>query len=203
MTRQKNIKLLALLPVIILSLCFIGGCKARYRYFSFKSQAEEALQKKNLKKSAELYSIIYQHENSEKTVDTERTTWAFYRLGVIAEVSGDIRMAKGYYWGDKIDEGFYQEHARVDWLAQAAWNHLDEGLAPRSLEEILALEARGPTSTAVVPDRKKREFTVPDAASGVRSYANDNNPKPVRSRTFLRTRTPPKPGTPEPFRVFY
>lgn len=191
------LRLMLLAGIFILGL--LPGCRTSYKYFTFKSQAEAALARGDLKKTRELYSVIYQQEGSAEKIDTERTTWAFYRLGVVAEVSGDIRMAKGYYWGDKIDEGFYQEHARVDWLAQSGWNHLDEGNAPRSLEEILALESSGPRKAAAMPERKKREVVVPK--SQVENAVRQ--PDFGYTRTFHRSLTPPRPNTPEPFRVFY
>ncbi|HPT46367.1 MAG TPA: hypothetical protein PLM07_10735, partial [Candidatus Rifleibacterium sp.] len=134
-------------------------------------------------------------------VDQKRTTWAFYRLGVLAEVAGDIRLAKGYYWGDRIDEGFYQVNPSVDRLVQIGWQHLDEGRPPRTLEEILALEKGSATKLLPTHERKKREVTVDTINRSVAPSAAgaDKN----HSRTFQRSLTPPPPGSPEPFRVFY
>lgn len=182
-----------------LALCLLPGCKASYQYFTFKSQAEVALAKNDLKKALELYSIIYQHETTAEKIDTERTTWAFYRLGVIAEVTGDVKMAKGYYWGDKIEEGFFQEQAIVGWLAQTGWNHLDEGNPPRTLKEILALESAGPKKAVIMPERKKREIVAPRDSGDTGSAKSEI----THTRTFQRSLTPPRPNTPEPFKVFY
>jgi hypothetical protein len=190
-----------LLPVFVVLLVFSTGCQGQYRYFSWRSKAEDALLKKKFKLARELYSTIYQQENKETGAETERTTWAFYRLGVIAEVMGDVQMAKGYYWGDKIDEGYYQEHPDTDWLAQAGWNWLDEGNAPRSIEEILDLEARGRPETGSHADRKKKELVIPETVTKPAKKEVPGESRP--QRTFNRSLTPTSPGSPQPFRVFY
>jgi len=165
--------------------------------------AEEALRKRNLKKARELYATIYRRENKpEGSADKSRTTWAFYRLGVIAEILGDLRMAKGYYWGDKIDEGFYEEFPDTDWLAQTGWNWLDEGNPPRTLDVILELEARGRPVEKAATERKKREIIVPEKTAERRPDAFDMiNSKPQRS--FNRSLTPPPANAPQPFRVYH
>jgi hypothetical protein len=193
---------LLILAVLLLSIT-TTGCRSSYNYASYRAKAEIALEKNNLKKARELYSVIYQQETTSEKLDITRTTWAFYRLGVIAEVSGDVRLAKGYYWGDRIDEGFYQPNPAVDRLAQAGWQTLDEGKPPRTLEEILALEKSGPVQVTNQPTRKKRQVIVPKDTP--RSFVPT---APVSSekgptKTFQRQLTPPRPGSPEPFRVFY
>ena len=193
--------LLARVACLGFAVLLLTGCGSSYDYTRYRAQAEAALENKKLKKAKELYSIIYQQETTSEKVDQKRTTWAFYRLGVLAEVAGDVRLAKGYYWGDRIDEGFYQVNPSVDRLAQIGWQHLDEGRPPRTLEEILALEKNSPAKPLSNHERKKREVIV------------DTNNRPVapstsgadknHSRTFQRSLTPPPPGSPEPFRVFY
>lgn len=199
---RKKITVWILILVAASSLPLLTGCSSRYSYSSYRSKAETALSKKKFKQARELYSVIYQQETAEGKDSADKAAWAFYRLGVIAEVTGDVRMAKGYYWGDKIDEGFYQAFPETDWFAQTGWNVLDQGNSPRSIESILEFEARGlPQASADnVPDRKKREIIVPKEikrqAAGTPSIS-----KP--QRTFNRSLTPPQPGVPGPFRVFY
>lgn len=189
------------LLVVALLLVGLTGCRSNYSYATFRAQAEAALSGNKIKKAKELYSVIYQQENKAETALPERTTWAFYRLGVIAEVMGEVQLAKGYYWGDKIDEGFYQVNPAVEWLAEAGWQHLDEGNPPRSLDEILALEKSGQKKTTQIAEKKKREVVIPaDRAMPVQAPVTGDKPY---SRTFQRSLTPPRPGAPEPFRVFY
>lgn len=199
---QKKIMIWLLIAVATISLPFSTGCSSRYSYSSYRSKAETALGKKKFKQARELYSVIYQQETAEGNNSADKAAWAFYRLGVIAEVTGDIRMAKGYYWGDKIDEGFYQPFPETDWFAQTGWNVLDQGNSPRSIESILAFEASGlpQASKASVPDRKKREIIVPGEIKRQPVSTPDKN-KP--QRTFYRSLTPPQPGVPGPFKVFY
>jgi len=191
---------LGLLAVALL-FTVLTGCRSSYNYATFRAQAEAALSGNKVKKAKELYSVIYQHENKAETPLPERTTWAFYRLGVIAEVMGDVQLAKGYYWGDKIDEGFYQVNPAVEWLAEAGWQNLDEGNPPRTLDEILELEKSGQKKTVQTVEKKKREVVIPaDRAMPVQAPVAGDKPY---SRTFQRSLTPPRPGAPEPFRVFY
>jgi len=191
---------LGLLAVALL-FTVLTGCRSSYNYATFRAQAEAALSGNKVKKAKELYSVIYQHENKAETPLPERTTWAFYRLGVIAEVMGDVQLAKGYYWGDKIDEGFYQVNPAVEWLAEAGWQNLDEGNPPRTLDEILELEKSGQKKTVQTVEKKKREIVIPaDRAMPVQAPVAGDKPY---SRTFQRSLTPPRPGAPEPFRVFY
>lgn len=188
--------------LLVIALFAVTGCCRSYSYNKYKSMAEEALRKRNFKKARELYSTIYRRENKPDGADKSRTTWAFYRLGVIAEILGDLRMAKGYYWGDKIDEGFYEEFPDTDWLAQAGWNWLDEGNQPRTLDVIFELEARGRPVEKTVTERKKREIVVPEKAETRRPDTFDIiNSKPQRS--FNRSLTPPPANAPQPFRVYH
>lgn len=186
------------LGLLILSLT---GCCGGYDYSTYRSQAEYALAKQNFKKAKELYSMIFNQESKLDPVDLEKITWAFYRLGVIAEVTGDVRMALGYYWGDKIDEGYYQKYARLDWLAQQGWNWLDAGNAPRSIETILNLEENGRQPQEAISDRKKKEIVVnrERERNDRPNVSKDNRPR----ATFNRSLTPPPPNAPGPFRVFH
>ncbi len=183
-------------------LSMLTGCGSGYNYSRCRVQAEAALEAGKLKKAKELYAVIYQQETTAEKVDVSRTTWAFYRLGVISEVTGDIKLAKGYYWGDRIDEGFYQVNPSVDRLVQVGWQHLDDGKPPRSLEEILALEKGSAQKLPQTHERKKREVFIDDLRRPAEQAPTASSDK-THSRTFQRSLTPPPPGSPEPFRVFY
>lgn len=194
---------LRLLIVLLLALATgISGCCNSYSYFKFRARAEDSLRKRRFKQAKELYSTIYSRENKAKSIDQNRTRWAFYRLGVISEVLGDLRMAKGYYWGDKIDEGFFEGFPEVDWLAQAGWDWLDEGNAPRTLDDILALEARGRPVDKASVERKKREIILPENTAERRPDTFDMI-KSAPQRTFNRSLTPPPANAAQPFRVFH
>jgi len=200
MIRIARIRLI--MVMLIAATVGISGCCSSYSYFRYRSRAEDSLRKRRFKQAKELYSTIYSRENKAKNIDLNRTSWAFYRLGVIAEILGDLRMAKGYYWGDKIDEGFYEGLPEVDWLAQAGWDWLDEGNPPRSLEEILELEARGRPIDKVAAERKKREIILPEKAAGRRPDTFDMI-KTTPQRTFNRSLTPPPANAAQPFRVYH
>lgn len=200
--KQSNLGRMLLVVMLACFLAALTGCGSGYNYSRYRAQAESALESGKLKKAKELYAVIYQQETTSEKVDTGRTTWAFYRLGVIAEVTGDIRLAKGYYWGDRIDEGFYQVNPAVDRLVQIGWQHLDDGKPPRTLEEILALEKGGAQKLPQTHDRKKREVVIDDLRRPVSPLPTSSSDK-THSRTFQRSLTPPPPGSPEPFRVFY
>ncbi len=201
--RRFNGWQLMLMLACLMVVLPLTGCRSSYSYATYRAQAEAALEKNKLKKARELYSVIYQQETTAEKVDVNRTTWAFYRLGVIAEVFGDVKLAKGYYWGDRIDEGFYQANPEVDWLAQAGWQNLDEGKTTRTLDEILAFEKAGQGKAAPKQDRKKREVVVPrESARPVKQIQPAFSEK-GHTKTFQRHLTPPRPGSPEPFRVFY
>lgn len=191
------------IPILlcVVSLFAFSGCRSTYSYATYRARAENALTGNKLKQARELYSVIYQKETAADKVNVDRTTWAFYRLGVIAEVLGEIRMAKGYYWGDKIDEGYYQINPGVEWLAEAGWQHLDTGNPPRTLDEILALEKAGPRKTSIVQEKRKREIVLPEQRPA--DAQQPAGKEKTHTRTFQRHMTPPRPGTPEPFRVFY
>lgn len=145
--------------------------------------------------------MIFNQESKLTEVDMERVTWAFYRLGVIAEVTGDVRMALGYYWGDKIDEDYYQDYARLAWLAQQGWDWLDAGNPPRSIETILDLEENGKIPEIVSVERKKKEVVV---TRGPERYNRPVKRKDNRPRaTFNRSLTPPPSNARGPFKVFH
>ncbi len=183
-------------------LLTLSGCRSNYRYATYRARAEKALVDNKLNQARDLYSIIYQRETTADSVNTDRTTWAFYRLGVIAEVLGEIKLAKGYYWGDKIDEGYYQVNGAVEWLAEAGWQHLDAENPPRTLDEILAFEKAGPKKSLPAQEKRKREISLPVSAPIATPLPVGAKEK-THTRTFQRHMTPPRPGTPEPFRVFY
>jgi hypothetical protein len=109
-------------------------------------------------------------------------------------------LAKGYYWGDQVEEGFYQKDPRIEWLAATGWQWLDQNKPPRSLKDILELELR-----LKPPEKKKitakKEIRIKKKAEPDFKPVSfpDNQP----TRVFNRSLTPPPPGTPEPFKVFY
>lgn len=190
---------LLIISAALLFPCLIG-CLSSYSFASYKSKAEDALRKKKFSKARGLYAVIYKEEKPQQGESSDNSAWAFYRLGVIAEVFGDLRLATGYYWGDRIDEGFYQPYPQIDCYAQAGWRVLDEGLPPRTIDEILAFEAKGMPVTAAPTDRKKREIVVPSEAQ----RENISIPGAIRPRrTFNRSLTPPPPHAHGPFKVIY
>ena len=181
-----------------------GCCSGRYSYYIYKKKGEEALLAKKYKKAQSYYSIIYKNESSMEKIDKEKTTWAFYRLGVIAEVSGDIKMAKGYYWGDAIDDGFYEDQPLTNWFAQAGWTQLDEYDSPRTLEEILEFEKTTPPENEEVSntDRKKEIiFSKKDNKPSTNIANNESSGKIIK--TFSRSESLPPRGTPKPLKVYY
>ena len=110
-------------------------------------------------------------------------------------------MAKGYYWGDAIDEGFYDENKLTSWLAQAGWDQLDEGNTPRTLEEILELEASEPPEEEVSSERKK-DIIIPQKNKEV-SRLNNSGKKGIITRTANKSRIRPRRNAPEPLKVLY
>ena len=200
--------------VFSFSVFVLGCCESKYNYYTCRKKGEEALLAKKYKKAQNYYSIIYTNETKNETLDTERTNWAFYRLGVIAELSGDLKMAKGYYWGDAIDDGFYEEQPLISWFAQAGWNQLDENNIPRTLEEILEFEKTTPPtyeeggedeSTTTTADRKK-QIILPKKYSSSENIngSNENGEnKGVIRKTYKRSKHMPPYGTKPPFKVYY
>lgn len=183
---------------IILQLGTLGCC-SNYRYLRVKNKAENALEKKDFEKAKDLYSLIYQKESEADPPKVEKLTWAFYRLGVINELMNETNLAKGYYWGDRIDEGFYASEPRIEWYAEAGWQWLDQNNPPRALKEILELEKKGrPAGKRVV--RRKKEVKV---RKRLPKNSPSNLPGNSPTRVFNRSLTPPSPSTPEPFRVYY
>ncbi len=204
MKYKNKYKTLLFILVTFLLLLNLGCCNTKYNYYIYKKKGEEALRAKNYKKAQSYFSLIYTNETSNEKVDTDKTTWAFYRLGVIAEVSGDLKMAKGYYWGDAIDEGFYSVNSQVNWLAQAGWNQLDGKNIPRTLEEILELEKSSPPAEDEhQATERKKEIIIQKKNSGNIKYKNnDGNSEGVKKVVNDSKKLPPK-SFPEPFRVFY
>lgn len=193
-----------ILLIIVFSFIFLltGCCGTKYNYYIYRKKGEEALIAKNYKKAQNYYSIIYTNESKKSKVDIEKTTWAFYRLGVIAEVTGNLKMAKGYYWGDAIDEGFYDESKNTSWLAQAGWDQLEEYNTPRTLEEILELESAEPPEEGDFSDRKK-DIIIPQKNRDVSHLNNHSNKKGIITRTANKSRIRPRRNAPEPLKVLY
>lgn len=196
---MKTIKYIAAFVAIILLIGLTGCCEAKYNYYSYKKKAEEALLAKDFKKAKKLFSVIYTNETKRKTVNAEHTTWAFYRLGVVAELTGDIDMARGYYWGDRMDEGFYEEFPQTNWFAQGGWKQMDEIGTSRTLEEILAFEKTSPSKEEPVVERKKEEI-VPKKYSAPKLRPDTTG---IITKTYNRSRTRPDNDTPQPMMVYY
>ena len=195
-------KIISLLLVFAFVVFLDGCCGSRYNYYQYRKKGEEALIAKNYKKAQSYYSSIYTNESKKAKVDMERTTWAFYRLGVIAEVTGNIKMAKGYYWGDAIDEGFYDEQRLTCWFAQAGWQQLDEYDSPRTLEEILEFEKTEPPEEEEFTERKK-DIVIPQKNKEVSHINRDSNKSGILIRSFNKSRIRPRRNAPEPLKVVY
>ena len=199
----KLYRLGALLAAACIIVIFMTGCRDDYRYSRYRTRAENALHEGDYSEVARYYSIIYDRESGSSS-DPERYLWAYYRLGVVAELTGDVRMAMGYYWGDQIDEGFYSPDKKIDWLSESGWKHLDEGNPPRTLEQILQLELQSPPVAvereSVTATRERRTISIPeDRAVRQRFDRREIDGALIHNRSL----TPPPPGTKEPFRVFY
>lgn len=203
---QNNNRFILLLTFISLSIMILGCCDSKYSYYICRQKGEEALLAKKYKKAQNYYSIIYTNESKNEVVDKERTTWAFYRLGVIAEVTGDLKMAKGYYWGDDIDDGFYAEQPLVNWFAQAGWNQLDEKNCPRTLEEILEFEKTTPPENddENITERKK-EVIIPKQKleNQYKNNSGKENTNGVITKTYNKSKNLPPNRTPLPMKVYY
>ena len=202
---MKYRKYVYIFIVLALSVLFFetGCCSTKYNYYIYRKKGEEALLAKKYKKAQNYYSIIYTNESNNEKIDKEKTTWAFYRLGVIAEVSGDIKMAKGYYWGDAIDDGFYEDQPLTNWFAQAGWTQLDKYDSPRTLEEILEFEKTTPPEDEETPttDRKK-EIILPKKSDRPSVSINADGSNKI-IKTFTRSESLPPRGTPKPLKVYY
>ncbi len=189
----------------LLVLSLLSGCcssSPKYNYYLFSKKGEDALLAKKYNKAKNYYSTIYSNEKKNKIINTERTTWAFYRLGVIAELSGNLKMAKGYYWGDKIEDGFYNDQKFTKWFAQVGWKHIDEKNTSRSLEEILELEASDPPEKEEVKERKKEIIVSKNKERKINRDSNINK-NGIITKTFNRSRTPAPYDSPEPMRILY
>ena len=196
----KKYRLYCLCALFSTLVLLSGCCSAKYSYYTVRKKAEQALLAKDYKKAKNLYSLIYTNETKAKKVDTERTTWAFYRLGVISELTGDIKMARGYYWGDAMDDGFYEGHRLTAWFAQAGWKQMDELETSRTLDEILEFEKTEPEEEPAPVERKK-EIIVPKKVTVNQVHSVDTTG--VITATYNRSKTPPKKSTPAPFKVYY
>ncbi len=154
---KKKHNLIKLLFVIfqIIILFGITGCCSKYNYYMYMDNVEKALKNKNYKKAKNLTSYAYKQENLNQSNDNfDKKAWIFYRLGVIAELQGDLLSAKGYYWGDSFDEGYYSKEPKIAWLARTGWLNIDNGKKARSLEEILELETKDPPKKAPPKEKK-------------------------------------------------
>ena len=197
----RGIKLYSLILAVIMLVSLTGCCSSKYSYFVYKKKGESALMAKDYKKAQNYYSVIYKNESKSDNPNTERTNWAFYRLGVIAELMGDVNRARGYYWGDSIDEGFYANERLIGWYAQAGWTRMDETDTPRTLDEILAVEAtEPPEATEEAPVERKKEIIVQKKKHVVNNRPSTTD---VITKTYNRSVTQPAPGTPGPFKVSY
>ena len=200
-------KITTIYSVLIISLCLFltGCCSPKYNYYNCRKRGEESLRAKKFIKARNYYSLIYKNENKEKFVNEDRTTWAYYRLGVIAEVSGDLKLAKGYYWGDALKEGFYDQFPKTEKLAKIGWKHIDEKKSARTLESILELEKNSideePKKEDVYIERKKEEI-VPKKNTFRKSNVQ-NISEDVIIKTYSDSRTPPPRRDPEPYQVYY
>ena len=189
--------LICLVPIVL-----TVGCGRSYSYYSFKARGEEALKAKEYERAKDIYAAIYQYEKLARKQEFEHVAWAFYRLGVINELLGEIRFAKGYYWGDSIDEGFYAPESRIEWFAENGWEWLDQDKAPRSLERILELEkTRRPSKSKKAFGQKR---IIKSAPVEIKKRI-DTEPAPAHqpTRIFNRSRTPPPSYLPEPFKVYF
>lgn len=203
MRMEKLFKLKFELLAFLLLLLMLTGCGGTYRYYSFKSRAEEAMRKKDFETAKDLYAAIYQHEKAAQKPDQEKICWAFYRLGVINELLGEKVLAKGYYWGDSMEEGFYAGQNQIEWFAETGWSWLDQGNPSRSLTQILELEKklRPARRKKILKKKKIKTVTMPALSNSGQVQNPLPSDKPVR--VFNRSLTPPPPSFPEPFRVFY
>ncbi len=209
MTTKLHKQITIKYSVFVISLCFLfitGCCSPKYSYYNCRKRGEEALIAKKYIKARNYYSLIYKNENKAKNVNEERTTWAYYRLGVISEVSGDLKLAKGYYWGDALREGFYDDYPQTGRLAKIGWKHIDENESARTLESILELENQSLDENEIPEEEvieRKKEVLVPKKNSFISSKDNIKNTDEVIIKTYSDSRTPPPRNDPEPYQVYY
>lgn len=182
-----------------------GCCKSKYSFYLYHKKGEEALLSKNYKKAKNYYSIIYEKETKMKKIDKYKTNWAFYRLGVISELTGDLKRAKGYYWGDSIKDGFYSEQKLISWFAQAGWKQIDEKNKARTLDEILALEKTKPIEVSedeIVENDIEKEVIVQKKSYSPSPRRNINSSTGV-IKSYSDSRILPPDDAPEPFKFYY
>lgn len=163
--------------IILAFTLTLNGCGSKYSYYLYTKNAEDALKAGNHKKAKDLISYAYLEEKSLKDKNPERLTWLYYRLGVIAELSGNIFHAKGYYWGDQVEPGFYKNDLRIAWLAKTGWTRLDEGKPPRSFAEILELEEMEPPREE--PKKVEKKKISKKQPKQIRSYTTYNSNEEV------------------------
>ena len=199
---NKFYKHISILLFLFLLIFILGCCSPKYNYMLCRKRGEEALLDKKYIKARNYYTLIYTNEKKNSTIDITRTTWAYYRLGVIAEVSGNLKLAKGYYWGDSISEGFYDENPEISRLAKTGWKLIDENNKARTLEEILEFENTKPEEDKKeeVIERKK-EVIIPKNIKFFAPRFIDRSGE--TTKTYSDSRTPPPYDDPEPYQVYY
>lgn len=181
--------------IIVHSMLFLAGCGS-FNYYSTKETAEEAMLKGNLQKAKSLFALIYKHEKTNKK-SPDHAQWAYYRLGVIHELLGKVRLARGFYWGDQMKKGFYNSTKKITWYTKYSWERLDGGELPRSLKEILDFEKKGiPRNVKIIV---KKKINIPSKPVVMSYTASDHK----FTRIFNRSLTPPPSNSPEPFKIFH
>ena len=185
--------------VLLAAVVLTTGCGNSYSYEPLRQRAEAALQQGDLAGAKKIYARIFRTEKARVPPSLDRVHWAFYRLGVIHEILNKRVLAKGYYWGDQFDKGYFDASPYVAWLARTGWERFDKNLPPRTFQEILALEAQErPATVASAP------ATAPIPAKKVTPTA-PLAPLPAGTplRTYDRSLNLPPADVAEPFKVHY
>lgn len=152
--RLIQIKIISIISILIFVIN-ITGCCSKYNYSIYMKEVEQQLKNKKYKKAKNLLSYAYKEESKKSSDDNfEKRAWIFYRLGVVHELLGDLDIAKGYYWGDSFEEGYYKKEPKIAWLAQTGWVNIDNAMPTRTYDEILALEAKEPPKKEVKKEKK-------------------------------------------------
>ena len=182
---------------IMLLTVFLAGCGSSYSFDRSKKEAEAVLHAGKVTQARKLYARIFRSEKNASPLVKDHLLWAFYRLGVIHEVLDKRALAKGYYWGDQFDKGYYADSPRVAWLAQTGWEWLDSGIPPRSLKKIFELEAADyPPKIASAPKVASPTRPVPGTPT-----TTHRNGQPLRS--YDRSLNRPPSEVAQPFKVFF
>ncbi|MBI3040008.1 hypothetical protein HYY75_13325 [bacterium] len=146
---------------LFFSAFLFSGCGKNYDYYSLVEEAEKALHDRKITQTLEIYTRIFNIEKKQSEPMMDRLRWSFYRLGVLHEVSNKVKLAKGYYWGDRVEKGYYSESSRIAHFAEEGWKLLDNGNPPRSIEVILGFEAREPEENNPASITQKPEKPQP------------------------------------------